>query len=151
MTELRYCSAPGCPRIVSGLHDICARHMAMLPVGQSRLIRRMRIECTHAGTPEARQYLSEQLDGYVRAAVRQLPGSAGMSKVSLAGQIAEVNREIALRRNTYPRLVAAGKMRQGEADMCIQRIEAVLATLYFVQEHEAGFRAYVAEKKATQA
>jgi len=69
-----------------------------------------------------------------------------MAKVSIAGQIAEVVREIALRKNVYPRSVAAGKLRQGEADLCMQRIEAVLATLLFVQKHEAGFRAYIEQK-----
>ena len=34
---------------------------------------------------------------------------------SLIAQIAEVKREIALRRNVYPTFVARGKMKQGEA------------------------------------
>ncbi len=71
-----------------------------------------------------------------------------MAKVSLAGQIAEIKREIALRAGVYPRQIASGKMRQGEADLCMQRIQAVLATLMFVQEHEEGFRAYIADRKA---
>lgn len=70
-------------------------------------------------------------------------------KVPIAGQIAEINREIALRKGVYPRQVASGKMRQGEADLCIRRIEAVLATLMFCQEHEADIRAYVAAKRKT--
>lgn len=73
------------------------------------------------------------------------------AKVSIAGQIAEIHREIAMRRNVYPRMVADRKIRQAEADLCMQRIEAVLATLLFVQEHEAGFRAYIAEKRTTAA
>lgn len=68
-------------------------------------------------------------------------------KVPIAGQIAEINREIALRKGVYPRQVASGKMRQGEADLCMRRIEAVLATLMFCQEHEADIRAYVAAKR----
>lgn len=70
-----------------------------------------------------------------------------MAKVPLTGQIAEVKRELALRANTYPRLIAAGKMRQGEADLCTGRMEAVLATLMFCQEHEASFRQYIAERR----
>ena len=63
------------------------------------------------------------------------------AKIPIASQIAEVKRELALRANTYPRLVGSGKMRQGEADLCTARMEAVLATLMFVQKHEGGFRA----------
>ncbi|RUW31054.1 hypothetical protein EOA37_33240 [Mesorhizobium sp. M2A.F.Ca.ET.015.02.1.1] len=69
-------------------------------------------------------------------------------KVSITGQIAEVQREIALRRNVYPTRVRDGKMRQGEADLCMRRIEAVLATLMFCQANEADIRAYIADKKA---
>lgn len=67
-------------------------------------------------------------------------------KVALAGQIAEVQREIALRRNVYPNRVRDGKMRQSEADLCMRRIEAVLATLMFCQANEADIRAFIATK-----
>lgn len=69
-------------------------------------------------------------------------------RIPLIGQIAEVRREIALRRNVYPIRVRDRKMKQGEADLCMARIEAVLATLMFCQEHEAAIRAYMAERKA---
>lgn len=72
-------------------------------------------------------------------------------RVPIAGQIAEIKREIALRKNAYPRLVASGKIREGEADLCMRRIEAVLATLMFCQRHEAGFREYIAGLKAENA
>lgn len=75
MTGLRFCAAPACGRRVSGLHDFCATHIAMLPVGQARLIRRMRIEHAHAESRETRQYFAEQADSYVRAAAGQLPGA----------------------------------------------------------------------------
>lgn len=68
-------------------------------------------------------------------------------KIALASQIAEAKRELALRRNTYPRLVASGKMRQSEADLCVQRMEAILATLMFNQKHEPAIRAYIAERR----
>jgi hypothetical protein len=48
---------------------------------------------------------------------------------SIGAQIAEVEREIALRRHVYPGQVARGKMRRAEADMHIGQMEDVLATL----------------------
>jgi hypothetical protein len=71
-----------------------------------------------------------------------------MAKISLIGQISEVKRELAMRRQVYPRQVSAQKMRQQESEMLIERMEAVLSTLLFVQENEQGFRDYVAAKKA---
>lgn len=71
-------------------------------------------------------------------------------KVSIAGQIAEVHRELALRRNVYPSRVAAGKMRQSEADLCMDRMLAVLDTLMFCQRYEPAIRAYIAERKITE-
>ncbi|RRH98045.1 hypothetical protein EH240_19810 [Mesorhizobium tamadayense] len=67
-------------------------------------------------------------------------------KVSITGQIAEVQREIALRRNVYPIRVRDRKMKQAEADLCMRRIEAVLATLMFCQANEADIRAFIAAK-----
>jgi len=52
---------------------------------------------------------------------------------SLAAQIAEVEREIAMRRRVYPGQVARGKMRQGEADVLISRMEDVLVSLRKLQ------------------
>ena len=71
-----------------------------------------------------------------------------MSKISIIGQIAEIDREIAMRKNVYPRQIREGKMRQSEADLLMDRITAVRATLVFCREHEADIRAYVAAKKA---
>jgi hypothetical protein len=70
-----------------------------------------------------------------------------MAKIPLAGQIAEIKRELAMRANVYPRLVAERKMRQSEADLCISRMEAVLATLMFCQQYEADIRLYIAKKE----
>jgi len=70
------------------------------------------------------------------------------AKIPIASQIAEVKRELALRANTYPRLVAAGKMLQGEADLCTQRMQAVLATLMFCQANEPDIRAFIRERRA---
>lgn len=71
-----------------------------------------------------------------------------MSKVSIIGQIAEIDREIGMRQNLYQKQVSNGKMRQSEADMLMQRIKAVRATLVFCQENEDDIRAYIAAKKA---
>jgi len=57
---------------------------------------------------------------------------------SLRVQIEEVEREIRMRRGVYPRQVAKGKLRQGEADELIRRMESVLGTLRWAQEHSTG-------------
>lgn len=48
---------------------------------------------------------------------------------SLTAQIAEVKREIAMRRSVYPMQVAKMKMKQGEADIHMANMVAVLETL----------------------
>lgn len=68
-------------------------------------------------------------------------------KLSLASQIACVRREIAQRRKVYPRLVATRKMRQVEADRHIDEMEAVLATLEWLQPNEADIRAFVETRR----
>jgi hypothetical protein len=50
-------------------------------------------------------------------------------KVTLEQQVAAVAREIAMRRNVYPRWVAAGKMEQAEAEHQVAAMNAVIATL----------------------
>ena len=76
---------------------------------------------------------------------------ADATKVPIAGQIAEVKREIALRASVYPRLIATSKMRPGEAELCTRRMEAVLATLFFCQENEAEIRAFIKAKREAAA
>lgn len=49
--------------------------------------------------------------------------------VSLKEQIAEIDREIALRKNVYRSLIASGKMREETAKQHMERIEAARATL----------------------
>lgn len=72
-------------------------------------------------------------------------------KISLIGQIAECDREIALRQSFYPRQISQGKMRQAEADMHMDRIQAIRATLMFNRENEADIREFVAHKVAFRA
>ena len=72
------------------------------------------------------------------------------TKISIIGQIAEIDREIALRRSFYPRQVQAGKMKREEETMLMDRIYAVRATLVFCKENEQDIREYIAAKKAGQ-
>lgn len=58
-------------------------------------------------------------------------------KISIEQQISEIQREIGLRKNVYPGLVARGKMRQGEADEHMARIEAALTTLQWIRDNRA--------------
>jgi hypothetical protein len=53
--------------------------------------------------------------------------------INLKQQIDEVARELALRKNVYPRFVAQGKMPQIQADEHCERLRAVLATLQWLQ------------------
>jgi hypothetical protein len=56
--------------------------------------------------------------------------------VSLKSQIAEVEYELKMRRRVYPHQVAIRKMKQGEADMRIAHMTAVLETLRKMEEEE---------------
>jgi hypothetical protein len=58
-------------------------------------------------------------------------------KISFAQQIEEVEREIRLRNDVYPRWVSSGKMRQSVADYHMKRMQAVLETLLWLQTNEA--------------
>lgn len=49
--------------------------------------------------------------------------------IPLADQLAEVRREIGMRRKAYPRWVSLGRMKQEQADRGIAAMEAVRDTL----------------------
>lgn len=70
-------------------------------------------------------------------------------KVSLIGQIAEVDREISMRQRVYPDQIRRGKMRQAEADLLMGRIHAVRASLVFLKANEDEIRRMVAERRTT--
>ncbi|WP_417423548.1 hypothetical protein [Hoeflea sp.] len=70
-------------------------------------------------------------------------------KISLIGQLAEVDREIAMRQQVYPRQVQQGKMRQAEAELLIERMQAVRASLAFLKANEDDIRAMIAARRAT--
>jgi hypothetical protein len=57
---------------------------------------------------------------------------------SLAMQIAEIEREITMRKNVYPRLVAKHAMRASHAQMQIAIMESVLATLLELRRRESS-------------
>lgn len=54
--------------------------------------------------------------------------------VSVDDQIACVKREIALRKNVYPGFVQKGRMKQAEADKELERMTAVLYTLFDLKD-----------------
>ncbi len=54
-------------------------------------------------------------------------------KRPIGDQIAEVKREIALRKSVYPGFVTRGKFSQAEADEHLARMEATLETLQRVE------------------
>lgn len=71
-----------------------------------------------------------------------------MSKISIIGQLSEIDQEIAMRERVYPEQIRTGKMKMEAAQMRMDRIHAVRATLVWCQKNQADIRAYVAAKKA---
>lgn len=61
---------------------------------------------------------------------------AAIKKFSIQAQLAEVARELALRERVYPSRVAARRMRQSEADMHIELMKSVRATLAWFETNE---------------
>ncbi len=56
---------------------------------------------------------------------------------SLQDQIREVGRELGMRRNVYPKWVAAGRMTQAQADKQLGAMDAAYATLKALAERTA--------------
>lgn len=71
-------------------------------------------------------------------------------RVPIGGQIAEVRRELDKRREVFPRMVRDRKLRQSEADLFTNRMEAVLRTLEFVRDHEALIVSALKEQRETE-
>lgn len=59
-----------------------------------------------------------------------------MAEVALVDQIKCAERELAMRRNVYPKLVITKRMNQEKADKEINGMEAIVATLRAKQEEE---------------
>jgi len=73
-----------------------------------------------------------------------------MSKISINAQIEEVDRELGLRRNVYELEVARGKMRKSVADLHLERMRAVRATLAWLQANEALIKRRLANDATDQ-
>jgi hypothetical protein len=56
--------------------------------------------------------------------------------ISLADQLAAAQREVRMRKQTYPRLIAQGKMTTVEADYQIRVMEAIVKTLHRLDAEE---------------
>lgn len=56
--------------------------------------------------------------------------------IPLDDQIAEVAREVAMRRNVYRKWVASGKMKQVDSDKQIERMEGALKTLEWLRKNK---------------
>jgi hypothetical protein len=65
---------------------------------------------------------------------------------SLTAQIAEAERELKMRREVYPRLVAQRKMRQGEMDEKIMLLRNVVVTLRMIEAHRDKLNLLVAQE-----
>ena len=61
-----------------------------------------------------------------------------MADISLADQIKEVQRELALRRALYPKWIATKRLTAGQAEYAMAALEAVLHTLEQLQSQERG-------------
>lgn len=72
-------------------------------------------------------------------------------KISLDQQIAEIDRELRMRDEVYPGLVARRKLRQAEADLHVARLRAVRDTLAWVRENEDTIKRVHAELHAAAA
>lgn len=67
-------------------------------------------------------------------------------RISINQQLEEVEHELKMRREVYPRRVSKGAMSKRDMDYRTARMEAVKKTLLWVQENETAFRAWVVEK-----
>jgi hypothetical protein len=61
-------------------------------------------------------------------------------KIPLSEQIAEVGREVGLRRNVYPRLVDKGQLARADADRHVARMSAALASLRWLARNATRSR-----------
>jgi hypothetical protein len=57
-------------------------------------------------------------------------------KISLTAQIAEVDRELAMRKEVYPRQIATRALRESHAEFQMTRMQAVRDTLAWLLENE---------------
>ena len=62
-------------------------------------------------------------------------------RIPLSEQIAEVGREVGLRRRVYPRLVGKGLLDRAAADHHLRRMSAALASLRWLARNKSRMRA----------
>lgn len=70
-----------------------------------------------------------------------------MKKYSLVAQIAEVERELEIRKRVYSGLVGARKMKEDEATIKMDTMRSVLETLRWIKENEQIVRDAIAFEK----
>jgi Zn-dependent M16 (insulinase) family peptidase len=68
-------------------------------------------------------------------------------RISIFQQIEEVEREIGQRASVYPRLVAAGKMRESIANYHVERMKAVLRSLQWLSVNEQRIKEMLVSKR----
>jgi hypothetical protein len=71
-------------------------------------------------------------------------------KFSLAQQIEEVDRELKQRAAVYPRLISSNPSRRSELEFHVARLEAVKASLEWLQANETDVRGYVEARKVKE-
>lgn len=59
-------------------------------------------------------------------------------KITLEQQIACARREVALRRNVYPKWIAKGRLSKEKAEQEIATMDAIVFTLRQLEEQRAG-------------
>lgn len=64
-------------------------------------------------------------------------------RIRLSDQLAELRRELAIRRNVYPTFVERKTLSPEAAMIQTARLEAAIATLEWLQRHEAKIRAAI--------
>jgi hypothetical protein len=63
-----------------------------------------------------------------------------VTEVPLNQQIDELARELLVRADVYPRLIASGRLRQSDADFQNARLRAAIETLHKLQRNAALIR-----------
>lgn len=71
----------------------------------------------------------------------------GDAPLPLDDQIAELKRELAIRKSAYPSFVMRGRTTGEQADKSWRAMQAALRTLLFMQRHEAAIRSALAGTK----
>ena len=69
--------------------------------------------------------------------------------ISLADQLAAAQREVRLRKQTYPRLIEQGKMTAVEADYQIRVMEAIVKTLHRLDADERQMSLFPSSTKGS--